>query len=102
MSEVGRVILNAPRFEGHPSSARLREPERWLAGIRCPTFVFEGTKAPSNLFSLHQLETRSMNPLLHFIPMPGETHFSVIAPLVSRIGQKIVADTASAGPFKFE
>lgn len=86
----------------NPNEGKLREPQRWLADIRCPTTIFEGTKSPSNIGSLRALEKRSTNPLLQFIPMTGESHFSVIAPLVSEIGRNIVVDANRAGAFKFE
>lgn len=85
-----------------PKEGQLREPQRWLADIRCPTLVFEGTKAPSNIASLHALERRSTNPLLQFFPVSGETHFTEITPLVAEIGRNIVADGRAAERFVFE
>jgi acetyl esterase/lipase len=79
----------------------LRAPQRWLKDIHCPTFVFEGTQK-SNIASLRALEKQCTNPLIKFTPIDGETHFSIIAPLVTRIGKSIVADQNLAAPFKFE
>ena len=76
-----------------------REPQRWLADIRCPTFVFEGTKAPANLASLRALQKRSTNPRLQFAAINGETHFSIIVPLVDRLARAIRADTANQPSF---
>lgn len=86
----------------NPKEGELREPQRWLADIRCPTFVFEGTKAPSNLASLRALEKRSRNPRLHFVAVSAETHFSLIAPLVDRLARAIIADDATKPAFTME
>jgi alpha/beta superfamily hydrolase len=79
----------------------LRAPVRWLAGIRCPTIVLEGTKSRGNIDSLRTMEKRSRNPLVQFVPMPGHDHFSVIAPLVKELAQMITADSGT-GRFRFE
>lgn len=83
----------------NPKEGQLREPQRWLADIRCPTFVFEGTKAPANVASLRALQRRSRNPLMHFTALPGETHFTLIAPLVERFARSIKADATSGSAF---
>lgn len=83
----------------NPKEGQLREPQRWLGDICSPTFVFEGTKPPANIDSLRALEKRSRNTRLHFTPIPGETHFSVIAPLVERLAGAIVADDARKSVF---
>jgi acetyl esterase/lipase len=80
---------------------QLRAPLAWLNGIRCPTFVFEGTKAPSNIESLDVLATRSRNSLVQFIQIPGETHFSIIAPLTTAIAHHINTDTHEKPLTKF-
>jgi hypothetical protein len=74
----------------NPQEGQLRAPQRWLNDIQCPTFVFEGTKR-GNLESLFALQARNKNPLITFEPIQGETHFSIIAPLVTKIGQTIKA-----------
>jgi acetyl esterase/lipase len=84
-----------------PKEGELRAPERWLAGISCATYVFEGTARPSNIGSLLELERRSHNPLIHFTPVSGETHFSIIAPLVAEIAHNIIDDRDTAKPFQF-
>jgi acetyl esterase/lipase len=84
----------------NPKERQLRAPQFWLAGIRCPTFVFEGTKAPANIASLRALEQRSKNPLLHFTAISGETHFSIIAPLVADLARSIVEDRDAKAAFQ--
>jgi pimeloyl-ACP methyl ester carboxylesterase len=86
---------------GNPLEGKLRAPQRWLSGIRCTTVIFEGTEAPGNIASLRALERGSGNSRLQFRPVPGETHFSVIAPLVLEISRSIRDDAQRNGPFKF-
>ncbi len=78
----------------------LRAPGRWLQDIRCPTFVFEGTARPSNIGSLRTLAKSSTNPNLHFTPIEGGTHFSIIAPLVEQLAASIAADTTPSPAFQ--
>lgn len=81
---------------GDPKEGRLRSPWNWLADIKCRTFVFEGAQAPGNLDSLHALQKRSANPLIHFEVVPDGTHFSIIAPLVEKISRDILSDGIAA------
>jgi len=80
----------------------LREPQRFLGSIKCATYVFEGAKAPSNIGSLRLLRSQSKNPLLHFYPISGESHFSIIAPTVADIARNIVADEKNPATFTFD
>lgn len=77
----------------------LRSPANWLADIARPTFVFEGTAAPSNIGPLHALQVACHNPRVAFEPVEGATHFTLIAPLVGRLAAGILADTASQAAF---
>src|SRR5581483_4635469 len=52
---------------------RLRSPKLWLDSIHVPTFVFEGTEAPSNIFALREMEALNHNPLVKFVEVPGGT-----------------------------
>jgi acetyl esterase/lipase len=72
----------------------LRSPGRWLAAIKSPVFVFEGTRQ-GNLDSLQAMSRTSKNPNVHFLPVRGATHFSLLAPTNRLIAAKIVRD---AGP----
>ena len=83
----------------NPKEARLRAPQHWLKDIKCPTFIFEGTKQ-SNIQSLFALQARNKNPLITFEPIQGETHFSIIAPLVTRIIDAITTDMDHSGAFR--
>jgi len=71
---------------------RLRSPKLWLDSIHVPTFVFEGTEAPSNIFALREMEALNHNPLVKFVEVPGGTHFTIIAPLVRDIASQIQKD----------
>ncbi len=72
---------------------QLRSPIYWLHGIKCPTFVFEGKVKMSNISSLTALSNASTNPNIHFYPIDGADHFSILAPTTALIAKKILADT---------
>ena len=71
----------------------LRSPVYYLNAIKCPTFVMEGTGHPGNGEPLHEMANRSANPLIHFYDLPGETHFSELAPITPLIAHTIRADS---------
>jgi acetyl esterase/lipase len=76
----------------NPRELELRSPRRWLQSIHCPVFVFEGTGEPGNLGSLQTLSRTSRNPLVHFYPVQGTDHFSILAPVTKVIAGKILGD----------
>ena len=69
----------------------LRAPVLWLQCIRTPTFVFEGA-TKSNIAELNTMQARSTNPQVHFLPIGGATHYSVLAPLSKVVAEKILKD----------
>jgi len=68
----------------------VRSPGRWLGSIKSPTFIIEGTDG--NLSSLQAMQRSSTNPLVHFLPVQGASHFSVLAPANQVIAREILAD----------
>jgi acetyl esterase/lipase len=68
----------------------LRSPGRWLAAIRSPVFVFEGTGG--NIYALKTMARNSTNPKLHFFPVQGADHFDLLAPLTRLIAARILSD----------
>jgi alpha/beta superfamily hydrolase len=70
----------------------LRAPGRWLSAIKSPTFVFEGTRQ-GNLDSLQEMAASPHGPNVHFHPVRGATHFSLLAPVNRLLAAKVVADT---------
>lgn len=77
-----------------PKDARemeLRSPERWVNTIEVPTFMFEGT-AQGNLPCLQAMAKASTNPNVHYLPVQGATHFSVLAPVNELIADRILKD----------
>ncbi|MDB5353418.1 MAG: Alpha/beta hydrolase family protein [Planctomycetota bacterium] len=78
----------------------LRAPILWLASVKSPTFVFEGTGG--NLASLQMMAQTSTNPLLHFHPVTGADHFSILAPLNGLIARKILADSGPSLNVSFD
>lgn len=83
-----------PFDTSNPKEIALRSPGRWLASVRSPVFVIEGT-AQGNLDSLQAMRRASTNPNLHFLPVQGATHFSVLAPANRLLAAKILADTGT-------
>ena len=83
------------QFTYHDTSNRregeLRSPGRWLASIKSPVFVIEGTKQ-GNLSSLQTMSRASRNANAHFLPVQGATHFSVLAPANRLLANKILRD----------
>lgn len=69
----------------------LRAPGRWLHAVKNPTFVFEGT-AQGNIDSLRAMQRSNKNALVHFYPVAGATHFSLLAPVTELIAAKINRD----------
>jgi len=91
-SEYSPQEVALPWDPARPIELELRSPVLWLSSIVRPTFVFEGTDAPSNIDSLHALAAANSNPNLHFYPVSGYDHFSILAPLNRLIAQKIYSD----------
>ncbi len=81
-----------PFDTSNPKEVALRSPGRWLHSIRSPTFVFEGTQWSGNLSALQAMSRASTNPLVHFHPVKGTNHFSVLDPVTRTIAAKILAD----------
>ena len=78
----------------NPREVQLRSPGPWLASIKTPTFVIEGT-VQGNLGSLQTMAQSSTNPNVHFLPIRGATHYSTLAPANRLFADKILRD---AGP----
>jgi hypothetical protein len=75
----------------NPRELELRSPGRWLASIKSPTFVFEGT-LKGNIGALQVMAKSSTNPNIHFVAVLGGTHFSILAPTTRLIAEKILGD----------
>jgi dipeptidyl aminopeptidase/acylaminoacyl peptidase len=92
---VDNVAGYGPEFlpfdTSNPREIALRSPGRWLANIKSPTFVLEGT-AQGNIDSLNAMARSSNNPNVHFLPVRGATHFSILAPTTRLLAAKVVRD----------
>jgi acetyl esterase/lipase len=97
----GYGAANLPFDLSDGKEFELRAPKKWLSSIRCPAFVFEGTEPPSNVASLREMARTSRNPLVHFQPVEGASHFSVIAPLTRLIASKVLDDRGEASNLSF-
>jgi pimeloyl-ACP methyl ester carboxylesterase len=80
----------------------LRAPIKWLEKIQGPTFVFEGTSERSNISSLRALSRATRNPKVHFLPVEGATHFTILRPISQLIAQKILRDDGSESNIAFD
>ena len=86
---------DARKLEFDSSDAReseLRSPVKWLQAIHSPMFAFEGTEKPSNITYLRAIMRVSSNPVIHFLPVKGATHFTILAPVTRLIAKKILLD----------
>jgi hypothetical protein len=79
----------------NPREFEPRSPGRWLASIRSPTFVFEGT-VQGNIDSLQAMARSSTNPKAHFFAVRGANHFNLLAPTNRLIADKILCDEGPA------
>ena len=79
-----------PFDTSNPREVALRSPGRWLNSIHSPTFVIEGTDG--NIDSLQSMQRSSTNSMVHFLPVQGASHFSVLAPTNQLIAGKILKD----------
>ncbi len=82
--------------------AELRAPAKWLEMIHGPTFVFEGTGSPGNISSLRALSRATHNPMVHFHPIDGANHFSILQPISRLIAGKIVRDDGAESNMMFD
>jgi acetyl esterase/lipase len=96
---VDNVAGYPPEFLPFDTSNRreieLRPPGRWLATIKSPTFVIEGT-SEGNLGSLQAMARSSTNPNVHFLAVRGANHFSVLAPTTRLLAEKVLRDDGPA------
>ena len=94
VDDVGRYGPEYLPFDtSNPRELELRSPGRWLASIRAPTFVFEGT-VQGNIDSLQAMARSSTNPKAHFLAVRRANHFDILAPTNRLIADKILRDNA--------
>jgi len=79
----------------------LRSPKKWLQSIQTRTFVFEGARRDSNIRELHSMSRASKNAQIHFHPVKGADHFSILAPVSRLIAAKILSDDSAAPNIAF-
>jgi len=79
----------------------LRSPGRWLPSITSPTFVFEGTSR-GNVDSLNRMARNSSNGNVHFYPVRGADHFSIIGPVTKIIAKRVVQDSGPTCNLTFD
>ncbi len=67
----------------------LRSPVFWLHGVKSPMYVFEGAEN-GNWDAVQIMADANSNPEIQFFKVPGQDHFSVIAPLTEKLAEQIV------------
>jgi dipeptidyl aminopeptidase/acylaminoacyl peptidase len=92
---------NVPFDVSNHLEATLRAPINWLDCINNPTFVFEGDGSPSNIDELALLTQNNRNPLVHFLPVAGGTHFSILQPISKLVAAKILGDSGPTSNITF-
>jgi acetyl esterase/lipase len=102
---VEDVAGYGPEFLPFDTSSKreleLRAPIRWLDSTKSPVFVFEGTRQPGNLRSLKAMARASANPMVHFLPVSGATHFSILAPTTRLVARSILGDDGPVSQLAF-
>ncbi len=77
-----------------------RGPILYLDTITTPTFAFEGT-GEGNIEPLRKMCANTTNPALHFYEVPGQDHFSELAPVTPVVARQIASDTGPQPHFSF-
>lgn len=72
--------------------SELRSPLSMLDAIVTPTFVIEGTQAPSNADGLGAFETRRGRTPVHLFLVEGTDHFSILTPATRLLAAKVQED----------
>ncbi len=68
-----------------------RSPGYWLADIKTPAFVMEGSRGNSE--QLNAMAKSTSNSQVHFLEIHNTDHFGILAPVNEAIAQQIVKDT---------
>ena len=76
-----------------------RAPILWLHNIKAKTFIMEGETG--NYGSLMALKDANKNKLISVHPIKNHSHFSLLAPVNSRVAKAILKDTGSSCNIKF-
>jgi acetyl esterase/lipase len=84
----------------NPREVELRSPGKWLHSVQSPLFVFEGT-VQGNIDALRAMQCATTNPKIHFHPVKGATHFSILQPTTRLIAAKILRDSGPATNLSF-
>jgi pimeloyl-ACP methyl ester carboxylesterase len=82
-----------PFDTSNPKDVELRSPGYWLSSVHTPTWVIEGEDG--NIGSLRAMKAASKNSQVHFVEVPGASHFSVLGPVNELIAGKIIQDSGS-------
>jgi acetyl esterase/lipase len=94
---------NTPFDRRVPQEVRLRSAIHFVAGLKVPTFYFEGNRSPEgrldegyipDALRMQQLARTHQVPFSVYV-VEGGTHFNIVRPLCALLAQKLRADTGS-------
>ncbi len=99
VADLGRRLAAGPTqaaapFDTHSAQElRLRSPIYYLAGLKAPSFYFEGQgEWTAREARSMQAEAERLHAPLQVFIVPGGTHFSIVLPITRLIAAKILAD----------
>lgn len=94
LSNGGYDLATPPFLVSNPKEAELRSPLRFVAGIKQPTWYFEGAHSRDYVADARKMEARAeqLKVPFHSHIVKGADHFTVVRPLLGLLAQKIVAD----------
>ncbi|TSC32385.1 alpha/beta fold hydrolase [Corallococcus sp. Z5C101001] len=96
---VGDVSEYAPYFpllaQARGTELWLRNPVSYVEHLRVPTQVIEGADH-GNMDAFEPLRLAAKSAPLSFLPVPGATHFSVLAPVTELLARKLAEAPAEA------
>src|SRR5262245_9065149 len=93
-----RLRLRIPFADSYSATDHPQAPSQGgpsSPGSPCPTPAVR-LAGWTHLTALQAMSRASKNPLVHFLPVRGATHFSALAPTTRLIAGKILRDTGPA------
>jgi len=84
----------APFDAGNPLEVRLRSPIEFIAGLKAPTFSFEGRLSPNDELSTEaNRRAKKADKAFTAFSIREADHFNIVDPINALIAAKIAADT---------
>ena len=81
-----------------PGEGDLRAPALWIADVRTPTWIMEGSESP-NSSALDTFAQHKDDAPVHVLRVRGAGHFDLLAPGTELLAEQIRADLGPAPRF---